>query len=41
MVFVDLKRAYDSINREKLWEALVSELHLPTDLIQIIRNMYV
>jgi Reverse transcriptase (RNA-dependent DNA polymerase). len=29
MVFVDLKRAYDSINREKLWAALTSELNIP------------
>jgi hypothetical protein len=41
MVFVDLKRAYDSINRAKLWTALESELNIPTDLIRIIRNMYI
>jgi hypothetical protein len=41
MVFVDLKRAYDSINRAKLWTALESELNIPTDLILIIRNMYI
>ena len=40
MVFVDLKRAYDSINRDKLWKALECELNIPTDLILIIRNMY-
>jgi hypothetical protein len=40
MVFVDLKRAYDSIDRTKLWTALESELNIPTDLVLIIRNMY-
>jgi hypothetical protein len=38
---VDLQRAYDSINREKLWDVLVECLDIPTDLVQIIRNMYV
>ena len=41
MLFIDLKRAYDSIDREKLWTTLESELHLPTELIQVIRNMYI
>ena len=41
MVFVDLKRAYDSINREKLWTAMESELNIPIELIQVIRNMYI
>ena len=33
MVFVDLKRAYVSINKEKLRAALESELNIPIDLI--------
>jgi hypothetical protein len=33
MAFIDLKRAYDSINREQLWDALVLELNLPADFI--------
>jgi RNAse (barnase) inhibitor barstar len=41
MLFVDLKRAYDSINRQQLWDALVNELKLPVDFVQILRNMYV
>ena len=41
IVFVDLKKAYDSVSRELLWEALVGELGVPDDLVQIIRNMYI
>ena len=41
MCFIDLERAYDSINRAKLWEVLVAGLNLPADLIRIIRKMYV
>ena len=41
MCFIDLEKAYDSINRAKLWDVLVSCLKLPADLVQIIRNMYV
>ena len=40
-MFINLKRAYDSINREKLWNALVECLHIPPDLVKIIKNMYV
>ena len=41
LCFIDLEKAYDSINREKLWDVLVACLKLPADLVQIIRNMYV
>ena len=41
MCFVDLKKAYDSISRRKLWKALAEELGVPEDLITIIRNMYI
>ena len=41
MCFIDLERAYDSVNREKLWHVLVECLNLPADLVLIIRNMYV
>ena len=41
MCFIDLERAYDSVNREKLWHVLVECLNLPVDLVLIIRNMYV
>lgn len=41
MVFIDLKKAYDSVPRGKLWDALVGELGVPDELVQIIRNMYV
>ncbi len=41
MCFIDLERAYDCVNREKLWHVLVECLNLPADLVLIIRNMYV
>jgi hypothetical protein len=41
LCFIDLERAYDSVNRTKLWDVLVESLHLPADLVQIIKNMYV
>ena len=37
---MDLKKAYDSVSRAKLWVALKEELGVPDDLVQIIRNMY-
>lgn len=41
MAFVDLQKAYDSVNRGKLWKALVEELKMPSDIVQIVRNMYI
>ena len=32
-MFVDLEKAYDSIDRGKLWGVLLEELHLPTPLV--------
>lgn len=39
-MFVDLKKAYDTVSRGKLWEALVGELGVPEYLVRVIRNMY-
>lgn len=41
MIFVDLQKAYDKVNRAKLWEALAVDLGVPEPLITIIRNMYI
>jgi hypothetical protein len=38
---VDLQKAYDKVDRAKLWECLASKLAVPASLIQVIRNMYV
>jgi len=36
MIFVDFKQAYDSINRDQLWTALMN-LGIPNKLIRIIK----
>jgi hypothetical protein len=41
LIFVDLQKAYDRVDRMQLWEALSSELEVPESLIQVIRNMYI
>jgi hypothetical protein len=33
LAFIDLKRAYDSIDREKLWKVMVQGLKIPIALI--------
>ena len=38
--FIDLRKAYDSINREALWSILQSSYHLPAKLISIIRAVH-
>ena len=38
-IFVDLKKAYDSVSRETLWLAL-RKLGLPDTLIDIIRSFH-
>jgi hypothetical protein len=39
VVFVDLVKAFDSVNREMLWKIL-AKFGLPTSLITVIRKMY-
>ena len=41
IAYVDLQKAYDTIDRTKLWDALLHELNIPPDLVRIIINMYV
>ena len=38
--FIDLRKAYDSINHEALWSILQSSYHLPAKLISIIRAVH-
>ena len=38
--FIDLRKSYDSINREALWSILQSSYHLPAKLISIIRAVH-
>jgi hypothetical protein len=33
LLFVDLKKAYDSIDRQKLWLVLMEELKIPENII--------
>jgi len=37
--FIDLKKAYDSVPRAKLWKAM-KELNIPQQLIIAVKNMY-
>jgi hypothetical protein len=41
LVFIDLNKAYDRVNRRTLWEDMAEKLKIPQSLIQIIRNMYI
>jgi hypothetical protein len=41
MIFIDLNKAYDRVDRQTLWEDMAVKLNIPTCLIQIIRNMYI
>jgi hypothetical protein len=36
LLFVDLKKAYDSIDRKKLWDVLMEELKIPQNIISVI-----
>ena len=38
--FVDLQRAYDTVNREGLWEILSKTFSIPEKLIRIIKALY-
>ena len=41
MIFVDLNKAYDRVDRRTLWEDMASKMQVPLSIIQVIRNMYV
>jgi hypothetical protein len=40
-LFIDLKKAYDSINRARLWEVLVTSVPEAVDITKCIRQLYV
>ena len=40
LVFVDIRKAYDSVQRVQLWEILAQELGVDTFLVEKIKNMY-
>ena len=40
LLFVDLEKAYDSIDRSKLWEVLVGELQIPPPLVGCVQQLY-
>ena len=40
LCFVDLRKAYDSVNREALWTALQERYHLPSKLIRILKALH-
>jgi hypothetical protein len=33
LLFVDLQKAYDSLERQKLWEVLIQELKIPESVV--------
>ena len=39
MAFIDFKKAFDSVDRDKLW-SIMSNKGIPTDLITIIQKIY-
>ena len=41
LIFIDLNKAYDRVDRKTLWEDMANKLNIPTCLIQVIRNMYI
>jgi Reverse transcriptase (RNA-dependent DNA polymerase) len=41
LIFLDLNKAYDRVDRKTLWEDMANKLNIPTGLIQVIRNMYI
>jgi hypothetical protein len=41
MIFLDLNKAYDRVDRRTLWEDMAKKLKIPPYLISIIRNMYI
>ena len=40
LVFVDIRKAYDSVQRLQLWEILAQELGVDNNLVEKIKNMY-
>ena len=40
MCFIDLRKAYDSVNRDALWTVLQRCYHLPEKILSIIRAMH-
>ena len=41
LIFVDLNKAYDRVDRTTLWEDMATKMNIPEDIICIVRNMYV
>ena len=39
MCFVDLKKAYDSVNRKALWSVLQKRYHFPTKVVRILEAL--
>ena len=40
MAFVDLRKAYDSVNHDTLWMILQKRYHLPNKLVRILRMLH-
>lgn len=39
MLFVDFEKAFDSVNRNKMWEVF-RKYRIPNNIVELIKNMY-
>ncbi len=39
-MFIDLSKAYDSVIRSRLFEALVMDLKVPPDIVRALIHLY-
>ena len=40
LCFIDLSKAYDTVDRGRLWGVLVSELGIPADIVRQLQRLY-
>ena len=40
MVFIDLTKAFDSVNRTRLWKLLVAKVGCPDTFVDVIRSFH-
>lgn len=40
LLFIDLRKAYDTVHRPLLWDVLIEQLGLPQDIVSALKLMY-